>query len=110
MDETNTEHSKAGIASLVVALLPIVVLAIVVPLIVVYVSSLPPGADTVAVGFGVLMLMLVSAVSEIIAVGLGTVGVLRQRRKRLFAFLGITCSSLALLALVFYFAYFFILR
>ena len=45
-----------------------------------------------------MMLVLMALLSEIVALGLGIAGVLQRRRKRLFAFLGIACSVLVLVA------------
>lgn len=97
MDNARTGHSRLGITSLVLALVPVLVFIIAIPLIWIYTNSLPPGADTVAVGFGVLVLMLMSAISEITAASLGVIGALQRRRKRLFAFLRIASCILVLM-------------
>lgn len=54
--------------------------------------------DEVAYGFGVVMLVLGIALSEIVAPGLGKVGTLQRQRRRSFAVLGIACSMLAFAA------------
>ncbi len=56
-----------------------------------------PG-DEVAYGFGVVMLVLGIALSEIVAPVLGIVGTLQRRRRRSLAVLGIACSLLAFAA------------
>ncbi|CAN5741535.1 hypothetical protein BH23ACT11_BH23ACT11_08170 [soil metagenome] len=103
MDNVRTGQSKIGVASLVLALIPALVFMVAVPMIVIYTNSIPPGADVTAIGFGVLMLMFTSVLVEIIAVALGLAGALQRQRGRLYALVGIACSSLALLALAFYF-------
>ncbi len=42
------------------------------------------------------MLAVLTALSEIVALGLGIVGALQRQRKRLFAFLGVACSIFVL--------------
>lgn len=68
-------------------------------LLILFLSSIaPPGADETGFGAAVILVVLMTLLSEIVALGLGVAGALQRRRKRLFAFLGITCSILVLVA------------
>ena len=58
------------------------------------VSLQPAGADTVAYGFGMAVLAVLTALSELAALGLGIAGALQ--RNRMFAFLGVACGVLVL--------------
>lgn len=98
MANTRTEHSRMGIASLVMSLVPAAFLVILVALILLLSSTAPPGADETGFGAAVILLVLMTLLSEIVALGLGIAGALQHRRKRLFAFLGIACSILVLVA------------
>ena len=53
----------------------------------------PPGAEGVAYGFGIMILALMTLVSEVVALGLGAAGALQRRRKGLYAVLGIACRA-----------------
>ncbi|MGH3089932.1 MAG: hypothetical protein ACRDSJ_21840 [Rubrobacteraceae bacterium] len=96
MANERTEHSRMGMASFVVALLPGLPIALVALPALLLASSQPPGADET--GFAVLfiLLALMNLLSEIVALGFGIAGTLQRRRKRLFAFLGVACSILVL--------------
>lgn len=87
-----------GVASLILSFVPGVVLVVLVALILLLSSTAPPGADETGLGAAVILLVLMTLLSEIIALGLGIAGALQRRRKRLFAFLGIVCSTLVLVA------------
>lgn len=87
-----------GIASFVMSLLPAVLLVGVYWLVIFLVSKQPPGADETGYAFGMLVLVLLTILSELVAPGLGIAGTLQRRRKRLFAFLGTACSILVLAA------------
>ncbi|MGH3088466.1 MAG: hypothetical protein ACRDSJ_14255 [Rubrobacteraceae bacterium] len=89
-----------GIASLVMSVVPGVFLVILVALILLLASSQPPSADETGFGAAVILLVLMTLLAEIVALGLGIAGALQRRRKRLFAFLGIA-SSISILAAVF---------
>lgn len=45
-----------------------------------------------------LMLLVLTVLSELVALGLGVVGMLQRRRERTFAFLGVACSVLLAVA------------
>ncbi len=60
------------------------------------ISKQPPEADTVAYGFGMFVLVVLTALSEITALGLGIAGALQRHRKRLFAVVGVAGSVLVL--------------
>lgn len=89
-------HSHLGIASFVLSFVPGVLLAILVPLVLLLASTQPPGADEVGYGALMLLLVLMTVVSELVALALGKAGALQRQRKRTFAFLGIACSVLVL--------------
>lgn len=88
-----------GIASFVLSFVPGLLLVALVALILLLASTQPPGADETGYGAAVILLVLMTVLSEIVALGLGIAGALQRRRKRLFAFLGIACSVLAVVAL-----------
>jgi hypothetical protein len=85
-----------GIASFVLSIVPAVLLAVLVPLILLLASMQPPGADETGYAGLMLSLVLMTVLSELVALGLGIAGALQRQRKRLYAFLGITCSVLVL--------------
>ena len=99
MPDARTEHSRMGIASLVIASLSGLLLVglVCVGLILRYVK--PPG-DPLAHGFWLLLLTLLTVLCALVALGLGIAGALQRRRKRLFAFLGIACSTLVFAVLI----------
>ncbi len=100
MPDARTKHSRIGIASFVLASLSGLLLTglVLLGLILRYVK--PPG-DPVAHGFWLLVLALLTGLSALVALGLGTAGALQRRRKRrLFAFLGIACSTLVFAVLI----------
>ncbi len=99
MPDARTEHSRMGIASFAIASLSGLLLVGLVSLGVVLRYFNPPG-DPVAHGFWLLVLVLLTVLSALVAMGLGIVGALQRRRKRLFAFLGIACSTLVFAALI----------
>jgi ABC-type transport system involved in multi-copper enzyme maturation permease subunit len=88
-----------GIASLVIASLSGLSLIGLVSLGLILRYFNPPG-DPLAHGFWLLVLVLLTVLSALVALGLGTAGALQRRRKRLFAFLGIACSTLVFAALI----------
>lgn len=92
MTNTRARHSRMGIASFVLSLVPGVLLVGLYRLVLFLVSRAPPGADETGYGAGMIVLALLTTLSEIVALGLGIAGVVQRRRKRLFAFLGIACS------------------
>lgn len=89
-----TEHSVMGIASFVLSIVPAVLLTGLVPLVLLLESMQLPGADEVGCGAIMLLLVLMTVLSELVALALGIAGALQ--RKRTFAFLGIACSILVL--------------
>jgi succinate dehydrogenase hydrophobic anchor subunit len=97
MDNTRTEHSRLGIASFILALVPGLAFIALVLLFVLQARTASQFQEYAA-GWGVLtfMLVLTIALSEIAALVLGIAGALQRRRKRLFAFLGIAICVLAL--------------
>jgi hypothetical protein len=99
MPDARTEHSRMGIASFVIASLSGLLLVGLVSLGLILRYVNPPG-DPVAHGFWLLVLALLTVLSALVALGLGTAGALQRRRKRLFAFLGIVCSILVFAALI----------
>ena len=89
-------HSRLGVASSIFSFFPGVLLAGIYWLILYLVSLQPPGADETGYGFGMLMLAMLTTLSEIVALGLEIAGMLQRRCKRVFAFLGMACSILVL--------------
>ena len=89
-------HSALGVRSSLLAFLPIVLLAGAFALVWYLTRNDPPGADQTGYGFGLIMLVLLTALSEIVALGLGVVGILQRHRKRTFALVGVVCSVLVL--------------
>ncbi len=94
MVATRSEHSRMGIASFVLAFLPGVLLIGTPWLVRFFVSMQPAGADTVAYGFGMFFLLVLTMLSELVALGLGVAGAFQRSRKRTFALLGMACSVL----------------
>jgi hypothetical protein len=93
---TRTGHARSGIVSFAISIGAAAILAILVLLLLLLtLMNIDPPGDEVAYGFMVFMLVLAIALSEIVALVLGVVGVLQRRRKRSFAVLGIACSVLA---------------
>ena len=89
-----------AIASFVIALLAGLFLGGLVSLGLILRYVKPPG-DPVAHGFWLLVLTLLTVLSALVALGLGTAGALQRRRKRrLFAFLGIACGTLVFAVLI----------
>ena len=88
-----------GIASFIIASLSGLLLVGLVSLGLILRYIKPPG-DPVAHGFWLLMLALLTALSALVALGLGIVGAFQRRRKSLLAFLGIAYSTLVFAALI----------
>lgn len=88
-----------GIASFVMAFFPAALLVGGYWLVLFLASQQPPGADETGYGAGVILLVLMTLLAVVAALGLGIAGALQRRRKRLFAFRGISCSILALAAI-----------
>ncbi len=99
MPEARTKHSRIGIASFVIASLSGLLLVGLVSLGLILRYVNPPG-DPLAHGFWLLVLVVLTVLSGLVALGLGAAGALQRRRKRLFAFLGIACSILVFAILV----------
>jgi hypothetical protein len=100
--EVRTGHSRMGVASFVLILVSLTLFGLFLP--VVFLSSYlaPEAAGDVAV-----LWARMATLFQQVALVLGISGALQRRRKRLFAFLGITCSGLPfLLYYVAKFAYF----
>ena len=95
MSNERTEHSRLGIASFLLALIPGLLFAALILLFAILLRTVSQPQEYAA-GWGVLVLLviLMILVSEILALVLGIAGVLQKRRKRLFAFLGIALSVL----------------
>ncbi len=85
-----------GIVSFVLSFFPAMLLVVIYWMVLYAISKQPPEADTVAYGFGMFVLVGLTTLSEIAALGLGIAGALQRHRKRLFAFLGVACSVLVL--------------
>lgn len=60
------------------------------------ISMQPPGADEVAHAFGMAVLVVLTVLSELVALGLGVAGALQRRCKRTFAVFGVARSVLVL--------------
>ena len=67
-------HSALGVTSSVLTFLPVVLLAGASALFVYLTRNDPPGADQTGYGFGLIMLTLLTVLSEILALGLGIAG------------------------------------
>ena len=96
METGRSRHSYLGIASFVLSFSPGLLLVGVYWLVLFLVSLQPAGADTVAYGFGMAVLAVLTALSELAALGLGIAGALQRQRNRMFAFLGVACGVLVL--------------
>lgn len=59
-------------------------------------SREPSGADETGPAFVMFALLLLTILSELVALGLGIMSVFQRRRKRFFAFVGVLCSVLVL--------------
>jgi hypothetical protein len=100
MANARTEHSKMGMASLALSVVPGALLVVLVTLILLFSATAPPEADETAFGAAVILLVLITLVSEVVALGLGIAGMLQRQRRRLYAFLGIVCSISVLAAVL----------
>lgn len=96
MDDVRIGHSRVGVAAFVMSVLSVVLLIIFLPLISIYLHTTPASADHTGVAFGGVMLVLVTAIFGVVALVLGAAGAIQQRRKRMFAFLGLAFSFMAL--------------
>jgi hypothetical protein len=56
----------------------------------------PPGRDQRGYAFGLIVLVLLTALSEVVALVLGIAGTLQRHRKRMFALAGVARSVLVL--------------
>ncbi len=92
-------HSALGIASSILSFLPVVLLVGAFGLVLYLTRNDPPGADQTGYGFAMLMLVLLTTLSEIGALGLGIAGAIQRRRRRTFALVGVACSILVLAAI-----------
>jgi len=100
--EVRTKFSRMGIASFVLSLVWLTLFGLFLP--VVFLSSYlaPEAAGDVTV-----LWSRMGTLFQLVALVLGIAGALQRRRKRLFAFIGITCRGLPfLLYYVAKFAYF----
>ena len=89
-------HSYLGIASFVLSCFPGVLLVGPYWLVLFLLSRQPPGADETGYAFGMFFLLLLTILSELLALGLGVAGVFQRQRKKTFAFFGLACSVLVL--------------
>jgi energy-coupling factor transporter transmembrane protein EcfT len=99
MTGARIEHSRMGIASFVMSVVPVVLFVGLILLVLLLASRQPPGADETGFAFLVLMLVLMTVLSEVAALGLGVAGARQRRRMRLFAFVGVAFSVLVLVAI-----------
>ena len=99
MTETRSIHSRLGVVSFVISLLPVLPCLIFGPPLLLLASTQPAGADQTGFAGIMLMLVMLTVLSEPVALGLGIAGVLQRHRKRMFAFLGIACSILVVAVL-----------
>jgi hypothetical protein len=83
-------------ASFVLSFVPGVLLVGIYWLVLFLISTQPPGADETGYAFGMFALLLLTILSELVALGLGVAGVFQRQRKRLFALLGVACSIFVL--------------
>src|SRR5215203_2258243 len=91
-----SEHSHLGIASFALSFLPVALLVGAFALVLYLTRNDPPGTDQTGYGLGMLMLVLLTTLSEIVALGLGIAGALQRHRKRTFALVGVACNVLVL--------------
>ena len=102
MAETRTEHSRLGIASCALFLVSGDLFRLLLPMVFLSSYLAPEAAGDAAVLWASMVTLF-----QPVALVLGIAGALQRRRKRLFAFLGITCSGLSfVLYYVAKFAYF----
>jgi hypothetical protein len=85
-----------GMASFILSFFPAVLLVGIDQVVTYLISKQPPAADEVGYAFGMFVLVALTSLSELAALGLGIGGALQRHRKRLFAFLGVACSVLVL--------------
>ena len=86
MDTVRTEHSAAGVAAFLLAVIPGFYFALFIWLLPVAENYIKPGADTVAFAPYVLLLVLVTVLSEIMALTLGIAGALQYGARGLSRF------------------------
>jgi hypothetical protein len=85
-----------GIASFVLCLVSVALFRLFLPLVMLLSSYLAPEwANQAAGDVGIVWLQMITLL-ELVALVLGVAGALQRRRKRLFAFIGITFSGLLL--------------
>lgn len=72
-----TEHSKMGVVSFVMSFVPGMLLVVLVALVFLLSSTFRPGADETGFGVAVILLVLMTLLSEMIALGLGIAGALQ---------------------------------
>ncbi|MGH3088465.1 MAG: hypothetical protein ACRDSJ_14250 [Rubrobacteraceae bacterium] len=85
-----------GIVSFVLSFFPGVLLVGMYWLVLFLLNRQPPGADETGAAFVMFALLLLTILSELVALGLGVAGAFQVQRKRLFAFVGVACSVLVL--------------
>jgi peptidoglycan/LPS O-acetylase OafA/YrhL len=94
--EVRMGHSVTGIASLVLCLVSVGLFRLFLPLVVLLSSPFAPEWANQAAGDAGIAWLRMIMLLELVALMLGVAGALQRRRKRLFAFIGITLSGLLL--------------
>jgi hypothetical protein len=77
-----SRHSYLGIASFALSFFPAMLLVGTYWLVLFLLSRQPPGADETGYAFGMFFLLLLTIMSELVALGLGVVGAFQRRRSR----------------------------
>jgi hypothetical protein len=95
-----SRHSHLGIASFVLSFFPAVLLVGIDRVVTYLISKQPPAADEVGYAFGMFVLVALTFLPELAALGLGMAGALQRHRKRLFGFLGVACSVLVVAVII----------
>lgn len=88
----SSRHSYLGIASFVLSFFPGILLVGTYWLVLFLLSRQRSGADETGYAFGMFFLLVLTILSELVALGLGVAGSFQRQRTRAFAFLGLACS------------------
>lgn len=99
-EESERRHSRLGIASFVTALSVGVFVLIFLPALMaasMVVGGHPDSTGTMVVGFGLMIVMLLTAFGLMTGLGLGIAGVCQRSRQRVFAVIGLCLNAIGLI-------------